>query len=564
MTQVYNHLATFLSAEKPLSKTFFADKKCDPYPMTSTFTSSLVGYNTIEEFHEYLVTLGGYGQCLLKGHLTNAIVNESRRGLTDASAPTDLLVIDYDSNEGFESVEELLSEIDPLLAETDYIFQHSASAGITGPVGIRGHIFFMLTEMTSPAVLKQWMRKVNLTSDKFRKVVRLSRNARALCYALDTTVNQNDKLIYIAPPRLVGIEDPITERFELHKNSQRTYTFGSSVSVEANRTREHALISDLQDAAGLPKIAPKYKLTGDIEILTNPANCAVTGSKNCGTWTRLNLNGGDSFAYWYANDNPTILYNFKGEPAVYLKDIAPDYFEQIQLKSQTANMRPFVFRDLESNCFYNAEYDEQTNRLAMCLRSDRSNLADFMIQRGAPAQRVVPDWKMYFDPADNRSVDFVNKYVNLFKPTEYMLETTKEVKTSFPTITKVLQHICVDDPTYFHFLKWLAHIMQYRTKTQTAWIFSGIEGTGKGTLFHQILKPLFGAHHSQLIGQDQADEQYNGYLRHNIILYLDEGDAESSKAAERMLAKFRTIITEPTIPIREMRANLIQAKTFPT
>jgi hypothetical protein len=125
-----------------------------------------------------------------------------------------------------------------------------------------------------------------------------------------------------------------------------------------------------------------------------------------------------------------------------------------------------------------------------------------------------------------------------------------------------LRHICVDDATYNHFIKWLAHIVQFRTKTQTAWIFAGIEGTGKGTLFHQILTPILGADQTAIITQDQADEQFNGYLRSNMLLFLDEGDIESSKQADRMLAKFRSIITEPTIPIRMMRANMIQVDNY--
>jgi hypothetical protein len=138
----------------------------------------------------------------------------------------------------------------------------------------------------------------------------------------------------------------------------------------------------------------------------------------------------------------------------------------------------------------------------------------------------------------------------------------EEQPLAFPKISKVIKHICVDEPTYQHFIKWLAHIVQFRTKTQTAWIFSGTEGTGKGTLFHQILTPLFGQEQAHLITQDQADEQYNGYLQRNMILYLDEGDVESSKQADRMLAKFRSIITEPTIPLRQMRANTVQAPNF--
>jgi len=554
-------ISTFLTADRSLTKTFYKDGSSEPYPLVKDFTSFGVEYNTIEEFKDVLELTSSTGAALLKGNLSKEISNEPRAGLTDSTAPTSLLVIDYDSDAGFASISELLSEIDPSLGDTDYVFQHSASSGITGKSGIRGHAFIFLTTPVSPAILKQWLKKVNLTSELFKKRIKLSRNAMSLCYALDITVNQNDKLIYIAPPKLIGLEDPIKSRFELHKGIQRTFTFDAPVSAEANRTKEHQLIEDLQDAAGLPKRSPKYKVSGDFEILVNPANCIVTDTKDCGAFVRVNLNGGDSFAYWYPKDNPEILHNFKGEPSVYLRDIAPEYFELLQTKERTNGLRPFVFRDTASNVFFNAEWNEQEQRLESCYRSDKKNLADFMLQRGAPAPRVVPDWEMFFSPASKITVDFQNKKLNLFTATEYMRVEPNE-ETSFPIIEKIIRHICVDEPTYRHFIKWLAHIMQFRTKTQTAWIFSGTEGTGKGTVFHQILNPLFGQEQTHIITQDQADEQFNGYLQKNMILYLDEGDIESSKQADRMLAKFRSIITEPTIPLRQMRANVIQIPSF--
>lgn len=560
---------TFLSANRQLTKTYYADGSSDPYPLVGEFTSFVVQYENLGEFFDALQIAGDAGACLLKGHLTKELHNESRAGRTDNSALTDFLVIDYDSDGGFDSFHELLREIDPRLAATDHIFQHSASAGIKGPAGLRGHAFFLLTDPVSPTILKQWLKKINLTSEKFKARIRLSRNAMALCYALDITVNQNDKLIYIAKPNLNGIEDPLPQRFELHRGSQRTYTFNTAVSAEYNRTKEHEHLEMLQDAAGLPKRSPRYKTLGDGEILINPAACAVTGVKDCGKYVRINLNGGDSWAYWYFKENPEILYNYKGEPNVYLNDVAPEYYAQIQRVAQAKTHRPFVFRDMTSDCYYAAEFDDATQRLISCNRvGKRQTLNDFMIQRGHPAPRVVQDWNIVFDPSKAEPVNFTEKRLNLFRPGE-CLEAVIQGKdlppaqpSDFPTIEKTIRHICVDNLTYEHFMDWLAHIVQTRKKTETAWIFSGSEGTGKGTLFHKILKPIIGHNHCELLMQDQVDDQFNGYLQQNIILFLDEGDIENSRAADRMLAKFRTLITDPVIPIRLMRANAFQAPNY--
>lgn len=483
-----SRIITVLQAERKLTKTFYADGKAEPYPLIRDFTSLRVAYNTIEDLLEVITVTADSGGCLLKGHLTRDIENESRAGLSDANASTDWLVLDYDSDGGFDSIEELLSEIDPVLSETDYIFQHSASSGINGASGIRGHVFILLTEPVAPLILKQWVRKINLTSSKFRSRIKLSRNAMALCFALDTTVNQNDKLIYICPPVLIGMEDPVKKRFELHKRYRRTYSFESVISAEFNKTKELELIRALQDQAGIAAKTPKYTTAGDIEILLNPGECAVTGVRKGNPYTRINLNGGDSWAYWYYTDNPEILYNYKGEPAVYLKDVAPLYYQQVQQAESAKSVRPFVFRDVQRDTYYNALYDESVGHIIMCQPVNRrQTLGDFMIQRGSPAPKVIPDWDMMFDPTNKLTVDFQNKRLNTFAPTKYMTATPNPAISyhDFPTIRKVLQHICVEEPVYEHFCKWLAHIVQFRTKTQTAWLFSGTEGCVAGdTVLH--------------------------------------------------------------------------------
>jgi hypothetical protein len=529
--------------------------------MLKEFSSRVLGYSTIGELYEGLRVAADAGGCLLKGRLSKQISNEPRNGLTDASAPTDLLVIDYDSDAGFDSIQDMLGEIDALLPLTDYIFQHSASSGITGKPGLRGHVFILLEEPVAPQLLKQWLRKVNLLSARFRAKARLSRNAMALCYALDITANQNDKLIYIAPPVLEsGMVNPVSTRWELVINESRAYKFSSAVSMELNRTKEDEHINDLQIAACLPRRKPRYKSVGETEILSNPAQCFLTSTKDCGAFTRVNINGGDSFAYWHFVDNPEILFNFKGEPAVYLKDILPGYHAQLMAKTKAVTIRPMVLRDVPTDTFYNLDYDEDNDLVISCYRArSKGTLIDYMVQRGAPPPRVIPDWHMEYTPTSLQTMDFTNRRFNTYKPSEYMRSFnragTGKSPVDFPVINKIISNICGDAPTYEHFINWVAHIVQFRTKTQTAWIFSGTEGTGKGLLFTAILKPLFGKESCFMITQSQTDEQFNDYLKNNMLLFLDEGDVETSRQAERMLANFRTLITEPYVPIRAMRAN---------
>jgi len=544
-----------LTAETALTKTFYADGSIEPYPFVKNFVSNHIALNDIETFYETLKTVAECNGALLKGHLTETLDNAPRAGKHDTTALTEWMLIDYDLHIGFASITDLLTCIDPALAKVDYIFQHSASAGVRGPVGLRGHVFILLEDPVSPNVIKQWLRHCNLTCPELTKHITLSRNAMALRFPLDITTCQNDKIIYVAPPIFIGMEDPVANRFVLVKGEARKYKFTASISTEQNKIAESALLQQLQDCAGLEPRAPKYALAEGQQILQNPIACTVTSLKKCGEYTRLNLNGGDSFAYWYHNASAEILYNFKGESPAFIKDIAPEYYQQLQIAHTRQSYRPLVFRDVASDTFYNAEYDEVTGRLVMLNRvKQRQTLSDFLVQRGAPALRVIPDWDLTFDPLNSLTIDFENRILNRFIPTVYFDAVPDAAITTakFPTIDKIVAHLCVDASTREHFYNWVAHILQFRVKTQTAWVFSGVEGTGKGVLFSRILSPLFGASQCVLVQQDNLEEKFNGFLDNNLIMFVDEGDVESSRDMEKVMAKLRTVITEPILPIRNM------------
>jgi hypothetical protein len=56
----------------------------------------------------------------------------------------------------------------------------------------------------------------------------------------------------------------------------------------------------------------------------------VTGVRRARGFVYLNLNGGDSWGYYFPESNPEILRSFKGEPPVRLADIAPDFWERVR------------------------------------------------------------------------------------------------------------------------------------------------------------------------------------------------------------------------------------------
>ena len=56
----------------------------------------------------------------------------------------------------------------------------------------------------------------------------------------------------------------------------------------------------------------------------------------------------------------------------------------------------------------------------------------------------------------------------------------------------------------------------------TAWIFTGIPGTGKGLFVHKVLKPLFGEMQTPMRSLENIEEQFNLYMRTALFLVVDE------------------------------------------
>lgn len=563
---------TFLQAAngRYLTKTFRADGTVEPYPLVKDFTSTVFVTEHFGEFVQAVQDVAAMGGCLLKGPLLKDLDGESRQNQHNTHADTSFLVLDYDANDGFDSVDEFLIALDPGLAQVSYLFQYSASAGIKQHTKVRGHTFIWLDKPVNPQQVKEWTRKLNLTVPQLRSRVRLSRSGMTLCYPLDITVNQNDKLIYIAPPRCEGFEDPIQNRFIVVRRQRDTFNFNPTVAANRNRSDETKLMHELQDEQGLPRFKAQLKYFKGQEVTTNPRIGQVTGIKEGETYTRINLNGGDSWAYWHwskFDENEDIfLYSFKDDSIYFLKDICPAYYEQLvnerRARRAVRDYRPIVFRDKYSDRYFTALIDREAGEVTEVHEvSSKDKCRDFMAMHGERKPQTIDTWRVVFDPTTAGSADVANRTLNTFRPTPYMLESGRAAG-SWPTIDKVLRSICVDQPTFLHFINWLAYIFQTRRKTGTAWIFQGTTGTGKGVLYAQILAPLLGHSYTREVRIDQFEDAYNGWLDEKILVMMDEGDINSSAVGKRILNLLKNLITEPFVAIRHMRAAAKEVQSF--
>lgn len=556
----------FLSAGKPIVKEYELNAKGElvkhSYPFVYEVTSHEEQPNTLNDLCTLMQKHAKNGHCMVKGKLARKLVVESRRGTTDADEKTDWICLDLDGIDGYQSVDHFLDDIG--CGDTDYILQWSSSMGIENAKGFRCHIFMRLDKEQHPQLLKYWLMDLNLSTAVLSSQLELTKTGNSLRWPLDVTTCQNDKLLYIAPPKLgKGIKDPFpgTQRISFVKKKKQALTLPYPIPTrDALRQRTDKRVAELRAQHGLPKKkATKYKFSGTTEYMVNPDSAVITEMKVERGFVYFNLNGGDSWAYYHPEDNPTFIHNFKGEPSYRTEDLLPEYWAKLQQQqtSYTPNSQGLIylaFRDFRTSNYYNGTFDTGTNELRLAQAKNESQLRQFMKQNGQNLGECIPDWDIVWDPHNPNVIDPAKSELNLYRPSEFFQMTRlPKVNAMPPTIHKVVSHVLGHDAaTIGHFINWLAVIVQKLDKTGTAWVWQGTQGTGKGVLFHKVMTPLLGDENVVSKRMEELESEFTGFMENKFIVFIDEIEAGKSLYHNKITAKLKNLIVEPTISIRKM------------
>jgi hypothetical protein len=381
--------------------------------------------------------------------------------------------------------------------------------------------------------------------------------------------------VYICPPKCVGFDDPVAERITLVEKKRERLSFNfAAIGSSQMQAKVREKVDELRKAAGLKVAradAQVYGMTSTGKEKINdkfvePARITSSEPDN-DRFMRCNLDGGDSFAYYYHRDNPVYLHNFKGEPSVklslidaefYATKAAPD-FEALREKDE----RPFVFRDRESDKWYagmrkEGEIIEQPKSI-----SSKDKIADYFAQKSSTAPPdPVPTWDRVFDPtADTQWLPDACQF-NAWRQTEYMRNATPRTVIP-PTIDRTIQHVLgSDQETYDYFMNWLAYIYQTRKKSGTAWILHGCPGTGKGLLVNNIIVPIFGQDYVANVQVKDLKGAFNGWMQDKIFVNIDEANTDDAGVESKQVVEaLKLWITEPAVQIRALYA---EGRTTPS
>lgn len=610
---------TFLEATNglTLTKHYPVSGDVKPYPHVRDVTSheydiqtSQAGLANLESLIRQHAT---NGHCMLKGPLRRPLVSESRAQKSDRLALTSLLVLDFDaialprrivrSNKLSASdvqiiAELIIADLPPALHDVSYIAQASASLGLKGD-RISMHLFMFLTVPMPPKSVKLWLQNTNYTVDLFKNQLSLSANGQSLKYPLDTSVADNSKLIFIAPPTF---EDPNANPFlsdddRIIRVDRTNASFDMAAMMHTlNPETCFALGQQIKDELrqnnGIKKKAAKLQtLTIDYqaqEVLLNPDKMSISiVDTSTMPFIRCNINGGDSGAYYFNIERPKYMYNFKDEPIFEIEKADKEFYKSIFEVFQTHLEKigkaqfPIVLRDYFTDVYYNGVYDPNLNQFTEefpLVPTSKTSIGSFMMSHGYPEPDYVRDARVVFDPTLNSaSIDLENVpyFVNMFRKTKYMMNPAVPskplglghaalIKAQCPRIYTLIHHVLGNgDQEFERFINWLAYIFQTRQKAKTAWVLGGVPGTGKGLFYSKVLRPLFGPEHVPMRALQNIEEQFNLYMRNSLFLIVDEFHmASSSIGAMKIADKLKNQITEDTLTIRAMRTNQIEVPNY--
>lgn len=566
---------TFLrtSDGTPLTKTFSLSEKGQlqksPYPNSYHFVSKTVSVDSIRDVYDRMRYYAPKGYCMLKGAILKELHNESRAGSTAPDTPTHMLVCDFDAVGGVSTSDAALAMVG--IQDTTHIAQFSSSSGLSD-TKYHAHCMLMIDGPVSPRQIKNWAMWVNLTTPELASQITLTRSMNALRWPFDISVNQNDKLIYLTPPRFeAGIEDPHkNERLHYHQRSHQVLSASLFRDIDPDQLEKLKIkkLNELRRAAGLPtRRKTSTKMYKGQAVGSNPVQATVTGVREDRGFVYVNLNGGDSWAYYFPMGNPEILYNFKGEQNYALKEIAPDLHREYLTKSQEwlveqnekaltsrkTGKSYLAFLDKVSDTYYRGYYDHDADDLQIVPTNSLVKVHHFLKQHAQPIGDFVPEWNLVFNFGSDVIFDPDQRTINVYKRTPYLRDPQPG---EHPTIDSLIRHVVGNDENAFnHFMNWLAYLIKHRRPPRTAWVLYGVQGTGKGVLFNHVLSPLIGREYVAMKRLDELEQDFNAYLRKNLLLWIDEAQISDAKHLSRAMAKINNLVVEPTISIRAMRTD---------
>ena len=628
-----------------LSKAFLKNGTVESYPRAKNFTSHARTYDLTEKGLDSraldLQAFADKGGCLLKGELLKELVEESRSGQSLKNKRNRTLLLDIDKfpiipdnvkglvaarakdkaalptpqnvhtfidrakgkigrNELVclaEHVLELFKQ--PDLEKTSYTVHASSSMGVFGTDCVSMHIEFILSNPVSPEIQTAWLQSMNYYVAEFAKNLQLSSNGLTLKYPLDISVTSNAKLIFIAHPYFEdSTANPIGNADRIFRVKKQSLLLPSELLNIAQRRdaiteRKDKLIKELRKNLGLPAKKAKtatISLGGKSEeFLRNPDGMDFEIVDDTTDFVHVNVNGGDSNAYWFPKNDPTLVYNFKDEPIFRLEDANAFFYEEClrrfaEFINAKKGGRQLIRRVREKGgAFVCVEINEREQISNIMESKDRSAATDWGMQYGLVMPENVAFASVQYNPQllnayaveireNLPPMETINTYEypdcmrtaekrqNLEVETGQLIELMKQ---NCPATLRLISHVLSDKANdVLHFINWLGVAATRRKKTGTTWLLQGVQGTGKGIMWEHIIQPIFGKSNTKKITIDELEDKFNDNLRQHTMILVDEFRHSDAAGSKKLENKLKLMATEAEYSMRAMHSEYSQQDNF--
>ena len=147
-------------------------------------------------------------------------------------------------------------------------------------------------------------------------------------------------------------------------------------------------------------------------------------------------------------------------------------------------------------------------------------------------------------------------YRNIFEPTQYLKMSKKEYAEP-RAILSLIKHLAKNDEEHYRYiLNWLAYFFTGLKKSQVALVLRGNQGAGKGILFENIIKPLFGAKYCIQVNDKTLNTNFLGGIVENKLFFnLDE--ISHNVAGNKNIKNFlKALVTNKSITAEKKNINM--------
>lgn len=496
--------------------------------------------------------------------------------------------------------EYLVGQFPTEFQNVSYFIHASSSMGTKGKDVVSMHLEFVLGEPVSPHKQKDWLMAYNLVAEPFKSNLSLGVTGLALKYPLDVTVADNSKLIFIGHPYFeISTQNPIENKdrillVEKSKILLEPEAIRLNTSIASIKALKDNAINELRKAQSLPKAKADTRTivrnNQRMELLKNPDAMTIEIVDEQGDFVHCNINGGNSNGYYFFKHDPSIVHNFKDEPVFRLQDANESfYFEMLERFADEISERKgrqyLVVRDSNNKGKVNAvEIDANAKKIYYHSQFDDLKAAtDWAAQYGEILPDSLPFAFIDYNPTKQEVIErrkpsegaAEEVYINTFQDSELWLKASSTtdkpadydtsavlLKEACPVSYFIMAHVLNGEQELKHFLNWIAAALQTKKKIGTTWLMQGVQGTGKGIMWEEILRPLFGKNNTKKSTIDELEDRFDTQFTTKTLVLIDEFRHSEAKGSKRLESRLKIMATESEYSVRAMHKEYNESENF--